>query len=675
MTKRVDARPRAEGALRPVVLRDRRRRRVQQRVRREPAPARVELPDGDAIEGVTAIVQNTTPYTYFAQAPDRARRGRRARRRHARRRRAAPRLAARHADGDVAGALLRARGSSSTAASRASPACRGDDPLARRARAAAAGRRRLPRRAVRDRAARRSRRAARRLLIAVPALAPPLAEPASLAEPPTLAGLSRLPRRQCVEPARGRAAGRAQQRGADPLHRPRRRLPRRLRLGPVGRRADRDPVHRRRRRASRACRSASTTPTSPTAARTRSRRTRRSRAAATPTATATCSSSTRRPASSTSCSTRTPSTPAVRWHAGQRRDMGPALQPAAAAGLDLRRRRRPADPPRPRALRRGGARARSATRCASPRRARARRSCGRRGTRPAHRPPVAAADGAARAPEALGRACAVCRARRRIVAPAMKRYGLMLADNGSPWYVSGAPDPRWDNDQLHALDRLSGRDFEVVDRPRAALTRVTARIWPGQRAVVACPGRSDPAAAARRRCRRRGVCTAALPSSDGGAYRDCATRRARGSRCGRSPFEARRRTREREHAYRVRTRGSLTSTASSQYSTRSTPSARSRPQQPEHVALVLRPRDEVVVVRVDDDAIAQRHALAERRSCRCRAAAAVRCRRRRRTSRRGARRRPRAPAAVAATARACARASRTIQAVPSTATEDRQRIV
>ena len=55
----------------------------------------------------------------------------------------------------------------------------------------------------------------------------------------------------------------------------------------------------------------------------------------------------------------------------------------------------------------------------------------------------------------------------RIVATAMKRYGLMLADNGSPWYVSGAPDPRWDNDQLHALDRLSGRDFEVVTvRPR-----------------------------------------------------------------------------------------------------------------------------------------------------------------------------------------------------------------
>jgi hypothetical protein len=51
----------------------------------------------------------------------------------------------------------------------------------------------------------------------------------------------------------------------------------------------------------------------------------------------------------------------------------------------------------------------------------------------------------------------------RVVAQAMKTYGLLLADNGSPWYVSGAPDPRWSNDQLHALDRMTGADFEVVD--------------------------------------------------------------------------------------------------------------------------------------------------------------------------------------------------------------------
>ncbi|MGI8865007.1 MAG: hypothetical protein ACR2JH_11540 [Solirubrobacteraceae bacterium] len=51
----------------------------------------------------------------------------------------------------------------------------------------------------------------------------------------------------------------------------------------------------------------------------------------------------------------------------------------------------------------------------------------------------------------------------RVVALALKRYGMLLADNGSPWYISGAPDWRWNNDALHLLDRLHGRDFEVVD--------------------------------------------------------------------------------------------------------------------------------------------------------------------------------------------------------------------
>jgi len=54
----------------------------------------------------------------------------------------------------------------------------------------------------------------------------------------------------------------------------------------------------------------------------------------------------------------------------------------------------------------------------------------------------------------------------RVVAQALKRYGLILADNGSPWYISGAPDRRWNNDALHLLDRLSGRDFEVADTSR-----------------------------------------------------------------------------------------------------------------------------------------------------------------------------------------------------------------
>ncbi|MBV9837532.1 MAG: hypothetical protein JO156_05400 [Solirubrobacterales bacterium] len=51
----------------------------------------------------------------------------------------------------------------------------------------------------------------------------------------------------------------------------------------------------------------------------------------------------------------------------------------------------------------------------------------------------------------------------RVVAEALKTYGMILADNGSPWYISGAPNSRWNDDALHQLDRLSGRDFEVVD--------------------------------------------------------------------------------------------------------------------------------------------------------------------------------------------------------------------
>ncbi len=51
----------------------------------------------------------------------------------------------------------------------------------------------------------------------------------------------------------------------------------------------------------------------------------------------------------------------------------------------------------------------------------------------------------------------------RVILEALKRYGMILADNGSPWYVTGAPDPRWNDDELHALHQLSGSDFEVVD--------------------------------------------------------------------------------------------------------------------------------------------------------------------------------------------------------------------
>jgi hypothetical protein len=50
----------------------------------------------------------------------------------------------------------------------------------------------------------------------------------------------------------------------------------------------------------------------------------------------------------------------------------------------------------------------------------------------------------------------------RVVLTALKRYGMILADNGSPWFISGAPSAHWSNDQLHTLGQVTGADFEVV---------------------------------------------------------------------------------------------------------------------------------------------------------------------------------------------------------------------
>ena len=50
----------------------------------------------------------------------------------------------------------------------------------------------------------------------------------------------------------------------------------------------------------------------------------------------------------------------------------------------------------------------------------------------------------------------------RVILRALREYGGIVADNGSAWFVSGAPDRHWSNDQLHTLGRITGRDFEVV---------------------------------------------------------------------------------------------------------------------------------------------------------------------------------------------------------------------
>lgn len=50
----------------------------------------------------------------------------------------------------------------------------------------------------------------------------------------------------------------------------------------------------------------------------------------------------------------------------------------------------------------------------------------------------------------------------QVILTALKKYGMFLADNGSGFYVSGAPDPRWSDDNLHTIKQIRGSDFEVV---------------------------------------------------------------------------------------------------------------------------------------------------------------------------------------------------------------------
>jgi hypothetical protein len=50
----------------------------------------------------------------------------------------------------------------------------------------------------------------------------------------------------------------------------------------------------------------------------------------------------------------------------------------------------------------------------------------------------------------------------RVILTALKKYGMMLADNGSGFFVSGAPDPRWNDANINTMKQLHGSDFEVI---------------------------------------------------------------------------------------------------------------------------------------------------------------------------------------------------------------------
>jgi hypothetical protein len=50
----------------------------------------------------------------------------------------------------------------------------------------------------------------------------------------------------------------------------------------------------------------------------------------------------------------------------------------------------------------------------------------------------------------------------QVILTALKKYGMILADNGGGFYVSGAPDPRWNDANIDTMKRIRGSDFEVV---------------------------------------------------------------------------------------------------------------------------------------------------------------------------------------------------------------------
>lgn len=50
----------------------------------------------------------------------------------------------------------------------------------------------------------------------------------------------------------------------------------------------------------------------------------------------------------------------------------------------------------------------------------------------------------------------------QVILKALKKYGMFVADNGGDWFISGAPDDHWDDDDLSQLNKIKGKDFEVV---------------------------------------------------------------------------------------------------------------------------------------------------------------------------------------------------------------------
>jgi hypothetical protein len=68
----------------------------------------------------------------------------------------------------------------------------------------------------------------------------------------------------------------------------------------------------------------------------------------------------------------------------------------------------------------------------------------------------------------------------RIILQALKTYGMIVADNGTAWYLSGVPSAAWNNDVLHQLDGIVGSDFVVVSESCLEVSPSSARADPAR---------------------------------------------------------------------------------------------------------------------------------------------------------------------------------------------------
>src|SRR5205814_446043 len=75
----------------------------------------------------------------------------------------------------------------------------------------------------------------------------------------------------------------------------------------------------------------------------------------------------------------------------------------------------------------------------------------------------------------------------QVILQALKTYGAIVADNGSSWFISGAPDSRWNDSDLHDLTTLHGSDFEAVDESSLMVDPNSGTVTTGSTSTTVAP--------------------------------------------------------------------------------------------------------------------------------------------------------------------------------------------